>query len=155
MSLVLAAATGMVFAAGTWLLLQRRLSRIVMGIALFGNGSILVLLQSGNERGVAPLAGSTGGETVADPLPQALALTAIVISFGVTTFLLALAFRMWQLTGDDMVEDDVEDRRIASQEALLEEEADASELVASYDTAEDPPVRAEDPPVRAEDEADR
>lgn len=142
MSLVLAAATGIVFAAGTWLLLQRRLSRIVMGIALFGNGSILVLLQSGGERGVAPLAGSTGGETVADPLPQALALTAIVISFGVTAFLLALAFRMWQLTGDDMVEDDLEDRRIASEEGVLEDESDASELVASHDTAEDGAVEA-------------
>ena len=46
----------------------------------------------------------------ADPLPQALVLTAIVISFGVTALLLALAYRSWLLTGDDEVEDDVEDR---------------------------------------------
>ena len=50
---------------------------------------------------------------MADPLPQALALTAIVISFGITAFLLALAYRSWVLRSDDEVEDDVEDRRIA------------------------------------------
>ena len=49
----------------------------------------------------------------ADPLPQALALTAIVITFGVTAFLLALGYRSWQITGDDQVEDDVEDRLVA------------------------------------------
>ena len=50
---------------------------------------------------------------LSDPLPQAFALTAIVISFGLTLFLLALARRQAQLTGDDLVEDDLEDRRIA------------------------------------------
>lgn len=142
MSIVLAAATGVVFAAGTWLLLQRRLSRIVIGIALFGNGAILVLLQSGGERGVAPLAGSTGGETVADPMPQALSLTAIVISFGVTAFLLALAFRMWQLVGDDEVEDDVEDRRLADLHAEEESDADASELAEGEARADQGSVEA-------------
>ena len=62
------------------------------------------------------------GREVADPLPQALALTAIVISFGLTAFLLALAYRSWQLTGDDLVEDDVEDRRIAARTADVDEE---------------------------------
>ena len=49
----------------------------------------------------------------ADPLPQAMVLTAIVITFGVSAFLLALAYRSWVLTGDDEVQDDVEDRRVA------------------------------------------
>ncbi|HEX2577011.1 MAG TPA: NADH-quinone oxidoreductase subunit K, partial [Aquihabitans sp.] len=53
---------------------------------------------------------------------QALALTAIVISFGVTAFVLALAYRSWQLTGDDLVEDDVEDRRIAEDRQLPTDE---------------------------------
>jgi multicomponent Na+:H+ antiporter subunit C len=55
-------------------------------------------------------------------MPQALALTAIVISFGLTAFLLALAYRSWQLTGDDLVEDDVEDRRIAREGDLAIDE---------------------------------
>ncbi len=56
-----------------------------------------------------------GTDSISDPLPQALSLTAIVISFGLTLFLLALARRQNQLTGDDLVEDDLEDRRIAGQ----------------------------------------
>jgi multicomponent Na+:H+ antiporter subunit C len=64
-----------------------------------------------------PFSGRTDGAAgagTADPLPQAMVLTAIVITFGVTAFLLALAFRSWLLTGEDFVQDDVEDRRIAA-----------------------------------------
>lgn len=122
MSLVLALATALLFALGTWLLLQRRLSRIIIGLGLIGHGANLLLMLSGEERGVAPFVGSTDGERVADPMPQALALTAIVIAFGVSAFLLALAYRSWQLTGDDLVEDDIEDRRIASRRSDVDEE---------------------------------
>jgi multicomponent Na+:H+ antiporter subunit C len=61
-------------------------------------------------------------DTTADPLPQAMVLTAIVITFGVSAFLLALAYRSWVLTQQDEVQDDVEDRRVFSlrrQEAVL------------------------------------
>lgn len=122
MSLVLAATTAILFSLGTWLLLQRRLTRIIIGLGLIGHGANLLLLQTGERRGVAPFVGSISGKTVADPMPQALALTAIVISFGVGAFLLALAYRSWQLTGDDLVEDDVEDRRIAGERGLDDEE---------------------------------
>jgi multicomponent Na+:H+ antiporter subunit C len=125
MSLVLALTTAILFSLGTWLLLQRRLTRIVIGLGLIGHGANLLLLQTGERRGVAPFVGSMAGKTVADPMPQALALTAIVISFGVGAFLLALAYRSWQLTGDDLVEDDLDDRRIA---AALELELDDEEL---------------------------
>ena len=60
----------------------------------------------------APIVGATT-EAISDPLPQALVLTAIVITFGVTAFLLALAYRSYVLTASDAVEDDLEDRRIA------------------------------------------
>ena len=49
---------------------------------------------------------------MSDPLPQAMVLTAIVITFGLTAFLLAVAYRSWQLTGHDEVQDDLEDRQI-------------------------------------------
>src|SRR5690606_41100386 len=49
-----------------------------------------------------------------DPLPQAMILTAIVITLGVTAFLLVMAYRSWQLQGNDEVQDDAEDRRIAT-----------------------------------------
>jgi multicomponent Na+:H+ antiporter subunit C len=122
MSLLLALATALLFSLGTWLLLQRRLSRLIIGLGLIGHGANLLLMLSGSRRGVAPIVGATDGERVADPMPQALALTAIVIAFGLTAFLLALAYRSWQLTGDDLVEDDIEDRRIASDQGDVDEE---------------------------------
>jgi multicomponent Na+:H+ antiporter subunit C len=99
---------------GVYLLLQRTLSRIVLGLALIAHGANLLLMVVGGRAGRPPIVGAFAeGEAVADPLPQALALTAIVISFGITAFLLALAYRSWVLRHDDEVEDDVEDRRIA------------------------------------------
>lgn len=137
MSLILALSTALLFSLGTWLLLQRRLSRIIIGLGLIGHGANLLLLLTGRERGVAPFIGQTSGRQVADPMPQALALTAIVIGFGLSAFLLALAYRSWQLTGDDLVEDDLEDRRIAATRVLDDEEvADQRLLSAAEDEAE-------------------
>lgn len=110
MTVLLALVAAVLFGCGTWLLMQRRLSRIIVGIGLLGHGANLLLITSGRT-GRAPII--DGGTGYSDPLPQALALTAIVITFGVTAFLLALGFRSWQLTSDDRVEDDVEDRIIA------------------------------------------
>jgi multicomponent Na+:H+ antiporter subunit C len=107
MSGLLAITAAALFGVGTWLLLQRRLSRIIIGVGLLGHGANLLLLLSG-ERGTPPF-GDPPPEGIADPLPHAMALTAIVITFGITTFLLALAHRSWTLTHDDIVEDDVED----------------------------------------------
>lgn len=115
MSLVLAAVTAILFAAGTWLLLQRRLTRIVIGIGLLGHGANLLLVTSGGRAGRTPILDGevTNSAAYSDPLPQALALTAIVITFGVTAFLLALGYRSWQINQDDKVEDDLEDRLVA------------------------------------------
>jgi multicomponent Na+:H+ antiporter subunit C len=107
----LALAVGVLYAVGTFLILQRTLTRIVIGLAMLGHGANLLLLLAGGRAGRPPFAGLTGRFT--DPLPQALALTAIVITFGITAFLLALAYRSWRIRHDDEVEDDVEDRRIA------------------------------------------
>lgn len=112
MIVVMVLAVAVLYGAGAYLLLQRNLSRIVIGLGLLGHGANLLLLMAGGRAGAAPLAGSGG--PFADPLPQALALTAIVITFGVSAFLLALAYRSWVLTRSDEVEDDVEDRRIAA-----------------------------------------
>ena len=54
---------------------------------------------------------------MADPVPQALVLTAIVITLGMTAFLLSVAYRSWRLNGHDEVQDDIEDRRIARRAA--------------------------------------
>lgn len=114
MSVLLAFAAAFLFATGTYLLLQRRLSRILIGVGLIGHGSNILLLTSGSGGGAAPIIGTADPSDFADPLPQALALTSIVITFGVIAFLLALGYRSWRLTRDDVVEDDVEDRFIAA-----------------------------------------
>lgn len=123
--MVLAVAT--LYATGAYLLLQRNLSRIVIGLALLGHGANLLLLMAGGRAGLAPIVGENRGP-YADPLPQALALTAIVITFGVSAYLLALAYRSWFMTQSDEVEDDVEDRRIAEMTAARAAQAEADEV---------------------------
>jgi multicomponent Na+:H+ antiporter subunit C len=114
-NLTLALLIGVLYTVGTYLLLQRTLTRIVIGLALLGHGANLLLLQAGGARGLVPFVGPDSDavlDTTADPLPQAMVLTAIVITFGVSAFLLALAYRSWVLTQEDEVQDDVEDRRV-------------------------------------------
>lgn len=114
MTIALAVTVGVLYATGTYLLLQRTLTRIVLGLAMIGHGANLLLLLGGGPPGEPPLVpDGRAPAPYADPLPQALALTAIVITFGVVAFLLALAHRSWSLDRDDEVEDDIEDRRIA------------------------------------------
>ena len=125
MSAALLFAIGGLFAVGTYLVTSRTLSRIVLGFSLLGHGAVLALLVAGGPAGSPPLTdgeGDTGA--ISNPLPQALGLTAIVISFGLTVFLLALARRQSQLTGDDLVEDDLEDQRIAHTEHEPEDRYD-------------------------------
>lgn len=113
MTLVLALGAGALFAAGTYLLLQRLLSRIIVGLGLIAHGANLLLLGSGGLPGEPPIVDGTTASAMSDPLEQAMVLTAIVITFGVTAFLLTLAYRSWTETGIDEVEDDAEDLRIA------------------------------------------
>jgi multicomponent Na+:H+ antiporter subunit C len=113
MTILVALAAGALVSLGTWLLLQRRLSRIIIGVGLLAHAANLVLVVSGGSSGAAPLIGTADSDTFADPLPQALVLTAIVIAFGVMVLLLALGYRAWQLNHDDVVEDDIEDRYLA------------------------------------------
>jgi multicomponent Na+:H+ antiporter subunit C len=133
-SVVLALAAGALFAVGTYLVLQRKLSRIIIGLALLSHGSNVLLMMSGRG-GTAPLIGLAESSTFSDPLPQALALTTIVITFGVTALLLAMAYRSWLLTHDDEVEDDVTDRTLRGAEFADKEVDDqlVAETTAMFD----------------------
>lgn len=114
MTVVLALAAAALFGIGTYLVLQRKLSRIIIGLALISHGANVLLLASGRN-GLAPLLGDgpVHPDDFADPLPQAMALTTIVITFGVTALLLAMAYRSWLLEHDDDVPDDLTDRDVA------------------------------------------
>lgn len=114
-NLTLVVVAGVLIAAGVYLLTERTLTRILIGVMLAGNGVNLLFLVAGGPAGAAPFIDKLTGKPPAepsDPLPQAMVLTAIVITLGVSAFLLALAYRSWRLTGEDEVPDDVEDSRV-------------------------------------------
>ncbi len=107
------------FSSGTYLVLQRELTRMLIGLSLLSHGANVVLLVAARSSGRPAFAdGRDDPSTFLDPLPQAFALTAIVITFGVTCFLLALAYRSWVLTRDDTVQDDPEDVRVREEPGL-------------------------------------
>ena len=100
MDYVLAALVGLFIAIGTYLLLSRSVIRMLIGLTIFGNGVLLTIFAAGRlTREIAPIVppGMDVPEgTIANPLPQALILTAIVIGFSMFAFLLVLAFRAYQ-----------------------------------------------------------
>ena len=112
-NVIMALTVGTLFATGFYLLLQRSLMRVLLGVVVLGHGTNLLLQTAAGPPGSPPVLGTATAAAVTDPLPQALALTAVVITFALTTFLLALGYRSFVLVGHDEVQDDVEDRRIA------------------------------------------
>ncbi|MEV0088285.1 Na(+)/H(+) antiporter subunit C [Saccharopolyspora sp. NPDC050642] len=134
-NLTMAVVLAVLYSVGFYLLMQRSLMRILLGIVILGHGSNLLLQTAGGPPAGAAMIGTTPLDEMADPLPQAMALTAIVITFALTTFLLALAYRSWTLLGHDEVRDDVEDRRIQRMERrLAESEDDSTEELAKEAT---------------------
>jgi multicomponent Na+:H+ antiporter subunit C len=140
MNVVMAATAAALFSLGTYLLLQRKLSRIIVGLGLVGHGANVLFVNAGR-RGLPPLIGQGDPADFADPLPQSLVLTAIVISFGTTALLLALAYRSWLLTADDEVADDIEDRTVAARAYGDLEVADEALLVDDAEQTDDIPHR--------------
>ena len=111
-NLTLILVASVTFGAGVYLVLARSLSRVLIGLVMISNGVNLLLLVSSGPAGRAPLSQLYDADEMSDPLPQALVLTAIVITLGTTAFMLAMSHRAWQVHGHDDVQDDVEDRRV-------------------------------------------
>lgn len=108
MEVVLALTVGFLYAAGLYLILRRSLLKIIIGIALLTNGAnLLIFTAAGLVRGRPPLV-LEGAEVVeppfADPLPQALILTAIVIGFALQAFAMVLAYRTYRGVGTDDID---------------------------------------------------
>ena len=145
-NITLVVAASALIGCGVYLVLERSLSRVLVGLVMLGNGINVMFLVAGGPAGRAPIVdkdadpsglGSLVGTAMSDPLPQALVLTAIVISLATCAFVLAMAYRSWQLTGHDDVQDDVEDRIIRSR-AEHDEASDSHDL-ASGTTQDDEP----------------
>jgi len=103
MEILMSIVAGLLVASAVYLILSKSLLRIIIGTGLLSHGAHLLILTMGGLDGSAPPILKDGVTSFADPLPQALILTAIVISFGVTAFFLVLAYRAYQeLETDDI-----------------------------------------------------
>jgi multicomponent Na+:H+ antiporter subunit C len=109
MEVLLALASGVLYTAGIYLMLRRRLAQLIVGLGLLSNGTNLLIFTAGSlTRSHPPLVAASGEPLVppyADPVPQALILTAIVIGFAVLAFSLVLAHRVHSTVGTDDVDD--------------------------------------------------
>jgi len=109
MEVLLALASGVLYAAGIYLLLRRRLAQLIIGLGLISNGTNLLIFTAGDLTRARPPVVAAGAAALeppyADPVPQALVLTAIVIGFGLTAFSLVLAHRVHATAGTDDVDD--------------------------------------------------
>jgi multicomponent Na+:H+ antiporter subunit C len=93
-----------VFGTGAYLVLDRDLVRVVLGLVLISQAAVLTLIASSLRRGVAPIYPLGRGE-VSDPLSQAMALTAIVIGLAVTALILALVVRVVHVFGSEQLDE--------------------------------------------------
>lgn len=103
MEALIALAVGFLIACGVYLLLRARTYPVILGIMLIGYAVNMFLVAMGRMGGSAPII-RDGVETYADPLPQALVLTAIVIGFGMSAFVIVLALRARIAVGTDHVD---------------------------------------------------
>ncbi|MFP7493559.1 Na(+)/H(+) antiporter subunit C [Terribacillus saccharophilus] len=105
MEIIMIIVASILFGFAVYNILQKQLLRIIIGTTLLSHAAHLFILTMGKlKRGAAPVL-TEGTENYTDPLPQALILTSIVISFGVTSLLLVLAYRAVKLNGTDNMEE--------------------------------------------------
>lgn len=152
-ALVLVVIMAVLYACGIYLMLERSLTRVLVGFLLTANATTLLLLIVAGPAGSAPIVGGSGdtGE-YSDPLPQALTLTAIVITFGVTAFLLGLIYRSWRLANRDVVADDRDDVAMRSGAPAvrsaedIDDGSDEAQLATEFgDELQSQPVEREEP----------
>lgn len=133
-NLFLLLAAGTLVSAGVYLVLDRAMTKMMLGLMLIGNGANLFLLQAGGSAGSPPIMhrdSEVYDETIADPLAQAMILTAIVISMAMAAFILTLAYRQYRYRTADVIEDDTEDAAIAARPV-------AASAAPDHDASDDP-----------------
>lgn len=135
-NLTLAIVAGVLIAAGVYLISERSLSRILVGVVMASNGVNIFFLVASGPAGGPPIVGLTEKSAMSDPLPQAMVLTAIVITLSVAAFVLTMAYRSFQINGHDEVQDDIEDARIRVL-ARADSTSESFEEIQFSDTGED------------------
>lgn len=128
-SLTLIILMAVLYAVGITVMLERSLTRVLIGFMLVGNATNLLILIVSGPNGSAPIVtGTASDEAMADPVPQVLMLTAIVINFGITAFVLALIYRSWWLAQLGDQGDVVPDQHTEDTEAMTEATFDSVDL---------------------------
>ncbi|GAA4048109.1 sodium:proton antiporter [Agromyces indicus] len=118
-TLVLVIVAAVLFGAGVAVMLERSLTRVLIGFLLVGNGVNLFMFSMAGAPGLAPLLVDGVDEAaLSDPLPQAFVLTAIVINLGLTAFMLALVYRTWWLAQLGAQGDIIGDEEDAEEDAV-------------------------------------
>jgi len=134
MNLVLSVGIAILIGSGSYLLLKHDLIRVVVGILLISNGANLFIMVAGLERGTAPIYPLANPEHVADPLVQAMTLTAIVITFSVSALLLSLIYRVYlaheTVDTDTLAVAEVQDDRVAEAEDGIDEMEEDEDVLA-------------------------
>ncbi|RWZ64438.1 Na(+)/H(+) antiporter subunit C [Labedella populi] len=128
-SLTLVVLMGAMYAVGIYVMLERSLTRVLIGFLLVGNATnILIFLMSGGNGSPPLVTGTEADDSMVDPVPQVLMLTAIVINFGITAFLLALIYRSWWLAQLGEEGDTLPDEHEGETEAETESSFDPLDL---------------------------
>jgi len=141
-SLTLVVLMALMYASGVYVMLERSLTRVLIGFLLVGNATNLLMFIMSGRPGNAPIVtGTSLDESMADPVPQVLMLTAIVINFGITALLLALIYRSWWLArlgdeGDNLGDEHVGDVPATSEAALRSSVDDEDAVQESLDEFE-------------------
>jgi multicomponent Na+:H+ antiporter subunit C len=142
-SLTLIVVMAVMYAAGIYIMLERSLTRVLIGFLLVGNATnLLIFLMSGRPGSSPIVTGTALDDTMVDPLPQVLMLTAIVINFGITALLLALIYRSWWLAqlgdeGDTLTDEHAEETTEDSELTFRSSTDDEAAVQASLDASED------------------
>jgi multicomponent Na+:H+ antiporter subunit C len=153
LSVALIVAAAAMIGCGIYLVLERNLTRVLVGVVMLGNGVNVLFLVASGPAGRAPIVGETSVASMSDPLPEALVLTAIVISLATAAFVLAMAHRNWQLNGHDDVQDDIEDdtiRRLALRDVTSEAYSATTSDYPGDDSSGDPGQGPDDDPLVAD-----
>jgi multicomponent Na+:H+ antiporter subunit C len=139
-SLALLITMAVLYACGVYLLLEKSMTRVIIGFLLIGNATNILLLIVSGPAGRAPIVdGESPVSSFSDPLPQALILTAIVITFAVSAFLMALVYRSWRLANEDSLTIDPDDvalrTRLADEPEMPDADEDDTEFGVRADAA--------------------
>ena len=140
MTVIYALAIAILFGAGAYLLLKPDFIKIIGGILLISHAANLFIMSAGLRRGSEPIYPIPSDRTVADPLVQAMTLTAIVISFGISALLIGLVYRVYQTHQSVDIEmiSDFEERIVQEEEAIPA--ADRIDVLEDREDVSDPQV---------------